>query len=87
MISNILVSRLTTIKSLYALNTLISVVYLYLYGITTNQIFIVLLVWFLMNPLGVAIVLHRYWSHRSFEFRNNILKYLCTLPSLVSGTG
>tara|TARA_R100001369_G_C3300105_1_gene165531 strand:+ start:406 stop:1176 length:771 start_codon:yes stop_codon:yes gene_type:complete len=87
MISNILISRLTTIRGLYAFNVLVSLIYLYLYGITTTQFFIVLSIWALMNPLGVAIVLHRYWSHRSFEFRNSLLKYLCTLPSLISGTG
>jgi len=87
MISNILVSRFSTIRALYGLNTLVSLVYLYFYGINLSNFFIVLFIWFLMNPLGVAIVLHRYWSHRSFEFRNSLLKYLCTLPSLISGTG
>ena len=87
MISNLLISRLTTIKLLYAFNILISLIYLYFNGITTNQFLIVLFIWFLMNPLGVAIVYHRYWSHRSFEFKNSFLKYLCTIPSLVSGVG
>lgn len=87
MISNLLISRLSTIKLLYAFNILISLIYLYFNGITTNQFLIVLFIWFLMNPLGVAIVYHRYWSHRSFEFRNSFLKYLCTIPSLVSGVG
>jgi stearoyl-CoA desaturase (delta-9 desaturase) len=87
MISHIFISRFASIRGLYAFNTLASLFYIFTYGITLNNFWVVLCVWGLMSPLGIAIVYHRYWSHRSFEFRNSLLKYLCTLPSLVSGTG
>jgi fatty-acid desaturase len=87
MISNLLVSRLSTIKLLYVFNICISVLYVYLHGITANQFAVVFVIWFLMNPLGIAVVYHRYWSHKSFEFKNSFLKYLCTFPSLISGVG
>jgi fatty-acid desaturase len=87
MIATILISRFSTIRLLYAINTVTALAYLFLNGITMDNFVVTLCVWGLMNPLGIAIVYHRYWSHKSFEFRNTILKYVCTLPSLVSGTG
>ena len=69
MISNLLVSRLSTIKLLYVFNICISVLYVYFHGITANQFAVVFIIWFLMNPLGIAVVYHRYWSHKVLNLK------------------
>ena len=40
-----------------------------------------------MNPLGIAITYHRYWTHNSFKFKNKFLLYFCSVSPLVSGVG
>jgi fatty-acid desaturase len=44
-------------------------------------------VFFLMNPIGIAVTYHRYWSHKSFEFKNTFLKMFCTFWAMASGAG
>ena len=40
-----------------------------------------------MNGLGIIVGNHRYWTHKSFEFKYSWMKYLCGLCSVISGTG
>ena len=43
--------------------------------------------YFLYSGIGVSMMLHRYWSHRSFEFKSNTVKWICTWFGLMSGRG
>lgn len=45
------------------------------------------LIFFLMNPIGIAITYHRYWAHRSFEFKSTFMKYFCSFWAMASGVG
>ena len=47
----------------------------------------VLIGYFLYNGIGVSMMLHRYYSHRSFEFNSNIIKWICTWFAIVAGRG
>lgn len=87
MVENILQSRFSVIKILFYINVLFSIFYLYAYGFKIDYLWIVLGIFFFMNPLGIAVSYHRYWSHRAFEFKNNFFMYLCTLPPMISGVG
>jgi len=87
MIENILQSRFIVIKNLFYFNFLVSVYYLFNNTFTWADVGVISCVFFFMNPLGIAVAYHRYWSHRSFEFRNKFFLYLCTIPPLVSGSG
>ena len=40
-----------------------------------------------MNGLGIIVGNHRYWTHKSFEFKYSWIKYLCGIFSVISGTG
>lgn len=42
---------------------------------------VVFFIYFLTGSLGVSITLHRYYSHKSFEFRNVFIKRLFTIFS------
>lgn len=80
-------SNFNTIRYLYYINILISILFLMLYGISIEQATVISLIFCLMNPLGIAVSYHRYWSHKSFEWKNQFYKQLCTLPAIISGVG
>jgi stearoyl-CoA desaturase (delta-9 desaturase) len=43
--------------------------------------------YFLYSGVGVSMMLHRYWTHKSFEFKSTIIKWLCTWFALQAGRG
>jgi fatty-acid desaturase len=42
---------------------------------------------FLYSGVGISMTFHRYYTHRSFEFANNIVKWICTWFGLMAGRG
>jgi fatty-acid desaturase len=50
-------------------------------------ILIALFFFYLYSAVGVSMMLHRYFSHRSFEFRNSILKWIFISISIISSRG
>lgn len=80
-------SNFITLRYLYYINVVVTLLYFTFNSITLNGIIIIASIFFLMNPLGIAISYHRYWSHKSFEWKNNFYKQLCTIPALISGVG
>ena len=85
--TNILRSRFSVLVSMYYFNIATSVWYLTIHDFTFNSLLVVAIIFFLMNPIGIAITYHRYWSHKAFVFRHKILEFLCTLPPMISGVG
>ena len=80
-------SNFAAVKALYYANILATVAYLILFGPTLFGILLTALIFFLMNPIGIVIGYHRYWTHRSFEFRSPIIKWFITTLASVSGVG
>ena len=80
-------SNIRAVKALYYVNILATVAYLIAFGPTPLGILLTVFVFFLMNPIGVVIGYHRYWTHRSFEFRSPVLKWFITVLASVSGVG
>ena len=54
---------------------------------TVNSILLSIVMYFIIDCLGVVITYHRYWSHKSFSFKNKAMKYLFSTFALMSGTG
>lgn len=48
---------------------------------------IILAGYFLYSGIGISLMFHRYWSHRSFEFKYPILIWIFTFFGLVAGRG
>jgi len=46
-----------------------------------------LIFYYLFMVIGVGLVLHRYYSHKNFEFRNSFLKYLFLGISIIASRG
>jgi stearoyl-CoA desaturase (delta-9 desaturase) len=43
--------------------------------------------YYLYAVIGVSMVLHRYYAHRSFEFRNKYLKWMFTVIAILAARG
>jgi len=85
---NLLESRFSVIQAVYILNVIASVVYFTLSAEPAYSFLILsVLIVCLMNWAGIVISYHRYWSHRSFEFKNTFLKYFCTFWAMASCAG
>ena len=54
---------------------------------TILNIFITIISFYIMNILGVWMMLHRYFAHRSFEFKNDMLKWGFALLAILSSRG
>jgi stearoyl-CoA desaturase (Delta-9 desaturase) len=54
---------------------------------TGTNFFITVLSFYVFNILGVWMTLHRYYSHRSFNFRLPIFKWIATGIAVLSGRG
>ena len=54
---------------------------------TWSNIIISVVSFYVMSVLGIWMMLHRYYSHRSFEFRNNVSKWFFTGIAVLAGRG
>ncbi len=43
--------------------------------------------YFMYTAIGFCLMLHRYWTHKNFEFKSPIVKWIFTFIALVSGNG
>ena len=54
---------------------------------TWTNVIIMLISFYVLNILGIWMTLHRYYSHKSFEFKNVFLKWIFTLLAVIAGRG
>jgi stearoyl-CoA desaturase (delta-9 desaturase) len=54
---------------------------------TLPNILITLSSFYILNILGIWMTLHRYYSHKSFEFRYPFIKYIFTFIAVLAGRG
>ena len=59
------------------------IAYLIYFDFTWTNLIQLLVGWIIIEGLGVAVVLHRYVSHKSFEARPGLT---CSTPDQLSGT-
>ena len=64
--------------TIYGLNT---------YYIGIQELIIVLIGYFLYSGLGVSLTYHRYYSHKTFEFKYQWIKNFCLTFALLAGRG
>lgn len=74
--------------SLFQLVALFSTIIGFVYfNFTLINWLIIIVGYSLYSGIGISLAFHRYWSHRSFEFKNSFLRWLCTFFGLVAGRG
>jgi len=64
-----------------------SIIGLFIFQFTWTSLWYILIGYFLYSGIGVSLMLHRYYSHHSFEFKSNIIKWICTWFAIVAGRG
>jgi stearoyl-CoA desaturase (delta-9 desaturase) len=75
---NLLTLLVTVIAVLGLLNTSM---------FTLSNILLSIGSFYILNILGIWMTLHRYYSHKSFNFRYLFLKYIFTLIAILAGRG
>ena len=75
------------LRLLLLVNLFVSLEFLAFYGMSLANLSVVLVMYFLYMCVGMVCTYHRFYSHKSFEFRNQFTKYLCTTLGLLSGSG
>lgn len=65
----------------------VSVLGIYNYTLGVGELTTVLIFYFLYCGIGVGMMLHRYYSHKSFTFRSAIVQKLFTAITVLAGRG
>lgn len=76
-----------TITKVQLVTGILAVLGLFYFQFTLVNLIITVASFYLYSIIGVSLTLHRYYSHKGFEFRNNFLKWICTLVAVLSGRG
>lgn len=60
---------------------------LFFFEFTTLYVLLAVIFFYLYSVLGISITMHRYYSHKSFEFSSPIIKWFSTFIAIVSLRG
>ena len=78
-------SNAQTITKIQMITGLLSIAGLFYFDFTLSNIILLLVSFYVYSVIGVGLTLHRYYSHKSFEFRFEFIKWICTLIAILSG--
>jgi fatty-acid desaturase len=67
--------------------TLSALVGLMFFEFSIQGLLVFLIFYFLYIGVGISMTLHRYYTHRSFEFKNKFIKKVCTIIGILAGRG
>lgn len=65
----------------------IAIAGLFYANFTFQNILLSVSFFYIFSILGLSLTLHRYYSHRSFEFKNELLRKIFTLIAVLAGRG
>lgn len=74
-----------TITNVQLFTGIASVAGLFFANFTATNILITVAFFYIYSILGISITLHRYYTHKAFEFKHPALKWLFTLFALLAG--
>ncbi len=76
-----------TVRTVHILIRLSIIVGIFFVPITWSWLLICLASYYVLFGIGLGITLHRYYSHRSFEFSNVVVKWLFVVIAILSLRG
>jgi len=76
-----------TITRVQIVSSVLSILGLFYFDFSAVNIITTTVCFYLFSIVGVSLALHRYYSHKSFEFKNSFTKWLCTLFAILAGRG
>jgi stearoyl-CoA desaturase (delta-9 desaturase) len=74
-----------TITNIQLVSGMLSLLGLFYFDFNTANLITTLTFFYIYGVLGIGITLHRYYTHKSFEFRFPFLKWIFTLAALLAG--
>lgn len=77
-------AALSLIQLIAGLGTLVG---LWFFEFNITNIVLILLGYFLYSGIGLGMMYHRYWTHKSFEFKSIPLMWIFTWFGIVAGRG
>jgi fatty-acid desaturase len=80
-------ARNNTTLIIQIFTSILSAIGLFYFDFTTANILITIFSFYIYSSLGIALTLHRYYSHKSFEFKNSVFKYIFTVIAVLAGRG
>lgn len=76
-----------TITKIQLLTSILAIAGIFYFQFTPSNIFLLVVSFYMYSIIGVSLTLHRYYSHKSFEFKSKFIKRCCTLIAILSGRG
>jgi fatty-acid desaturase len=76
-----------TVKIIHMLAMIGTFVGLFYFDISLLAVVVVTVAYVLYSCIGLGMMYHRYWTHRSFEFKNSYVKWMLTWFGLMTGRG
>jgi stearoyl-CoA desaturase (delta-9 desaturase) len=64
-----------------------SIIGLSLYSLDLSSILMIIIGYFLYSGIGISMMYHRYYTHRSFEFKHDWVRKLCLSFAIFAGRG
>jgi len=77
----------STITKIQIITGLCAVAGMFHFDFTFQNTALSIVSFYIYSIIGISLTLHRYYSHRSFEFRNTFLKWICTFVAVLTGRG
>lgn len=77
----------TSLSIIQLLSSVATIVGIFYFEYTLTAWVIILLGYFLYSGVGVSMMMHRYWTHKSFEFKSKTLMWICSWFALMAGRG
>lgn len=73
----------TSVSILQIVAVLTTILGFFIVEFSTLHVILLIITFYVFNILGISVTLHRYYSHKSFEFKHKFLKIIFTLISIV----
>lgn len=77
----------TSLSTIQILSSLATIAGIFYFEYTLTAWIVVFLGYFLYSGVGISMMMHRYWTHKSFEFKSKMLMWVCTWFALMAGRG
>lgn len=75
---------LTIIQTVSLIASVLGIV---LYELSIVNLLLICFGYFLFSGIGISLMMHRYWTHRSFKFKSKVVERIFTAIAVLAGRG
>jgi fatty-acid desaturase len=84
---NLFAASARNVFYLQVIVTMLTIIGFWYFNFTTLSAIAILVSCFFYSGIGISMTFHRYYTHKSFEFKNSVIKLICTWFGLMAGRG